>query len=68
MSRLMRALCVMAGLLSLSGPAYVGAEDSCTAKCDTDAEKCSVAAGRDQVKARSCDDAYDSCLDKCKKP
>jgi hypothetical protein len=68
MSRFVRALGAMTLLFSLSGPMLVVAEDACVSKCDAEAEKCSVQAGRDSAKTRACDEAYDACLDRCKKP
>jgi len=56
------------GLLVMAFSQWTGpvvAEDSCSAQCDAQAEKCSVQAGRDKDKARACDDAYDQCLAKC---
>lgn len=75
----MRAIILIASVMVLgfllgqraAAPAWAAdarplADEQCVLKCDRQSDQCMARAGRDEQKAKACDDQYAECLKKCR--
>lgn len=60
------ATAVRAVVPASAADARPNADEACVMKCDRESDQCMARAGRDEEKAKACDDKYAECLQKCR--